>query len=190
MVPSLLLPVSIPDYVPPGVDIGCFPVTNLMEPQTAPPLVGQKENTMAELIVRKTIYISAPPLKVWSTITSPSAIRRWMLVEPALESDGPLQLGDRIRWNDDHGKTYLTGTVVTLDPLQKLVLALEDIGWQRKARPEEVTYALALSESDGGSRLAFMLGDLAIDPQGQQWFDAYSASEELAIIKAMVEDQP
>lgn len=145
---------------------------------------------MAELIVRKTIYISAPPLKVWSTITSLSAIRRWMLVKPALESDGPLQLGDRIRWNDDHGKTYLTGTVVTLDLLQKLVLALEDIGWQRKARPEEVTYALALSESDGDSRLAFMLGDLAIDPQGQQWFDAYSASEELAIIKAMVEDQP
>ncbi|WP_222909393.1 SRPBCC domain-containing protein [Pseudomonas sp. DNDY-54] len=145
---------------------------------------------MPALIVRKSICISAPPSKVWNTLTSPSAIRRWMLVTPVLESDGPLQLGNRVRWNDEHGRTYLTGTVVTLDPLQKLVLALEDISWPRKARPGEVTYGLTLSESDGGSRLEFVLGDLAIDPDGQQWFEAYSASEELAIIKAMAEDRP
>ncbi|GIL05830.1 MAG: hypothetical protein BroJett031_23500 [Betaproteobacteria bacterium] len=161
-----------------------------MKRQIAPRKGGKKENTVAKLIVKKSINISASPLKVWNIITSPDAIRRWMLVVPVLESDGPLQLGSRIRWNDEHGQTYLSGTVVTLDPPHKLVLALEDISWTRKARPGEVTYALTLSESEGGTRLEFVLGDLAIDPEGQQWFDAYSASRELDIIKGMAEGQP
>lgn len=50
-----------------------------------------------------------------------------------------------------------------------------------------MTYALTLSETENGSDLQLVFGDLAIDPEGQQWFDAYSASRELELIKAMAE---
>lgn len=142
---------------------------------------------MAKLIVKRSITINAPPAKVWQVMTLPDAIRRWMLVEPNMEGDGPLQLGSCLRWKDEQGKIYLTGTVVTLEPLRKLVLALEDISWARKAGVGEVTYALTLAEMRNGTDLQLVFGDLAIDPEGQQWFDAYNTSRELDAIKAMAE---
>lgn len=144
---------------------------------------------MAKLIVKKSITINASPMKVWGILVSPDSIKRWMLVVPDFESGRPLQPGSRVRWKDENGKPYLTGTVVTLDPLRKLVLELDDINWTRKARAGEVTYALTLSETENGTDLQLVFGDLAIDPEGQQWFDAYSASRELELIKAMAEGQ-
>ena len=145
---------------------------------------------MAKLIVKKSITINAPPMKVWGIITSPDSIKRWMLVVPDFESGSPLQLESIVRWTDENGKPYLTGTVVELEPLRKLVLKLDDIGWTRKTGQGDVTYALTLSETENGTDLQLVFGDLAIDPEGQQWFDAYSAGRELGMIKIMAEGQP
>lgn len=142
---------------------------------------------MAKLIVKRSITINAPAVKVWQVMTWPDAIRRWMLVEPDMQGDGPLQLGSRLHWKDEQGKVYLTGTVLTLEPLRKLALALEDISWARKAGAGEVTYALTLAETQNGTELQLVFGDLAIDPEGQQWFDAYNTSRELDAIKVMAE---
>lgn len=144
---------------------------------------------MAKLIVKKSITINAPPMKIWSTITSPDSIKRWMLVAPDFESGNPLQLESIVRWKDENGKPYLTGTVVMLEPLHKLVFKLDDISWTRKTGQGDVTYALTLSETKNGTDLQLVFGDLAIDPEGQQWFDAYSASRELDMIKSMAEGQ-
>jgi uncharacterized protein YndB with AHSA1/START domain len=151
---------------------------------------GKTENTMAKLIVKKSITINSPPMKVWSILTSPDSIKRWMLVVPDFESGSPLQLKSRVRWKDENGKPYLTGTVVALDPLRKLVLKLDDSSWTQKAGQGDVTYALTLSETENGTDLQLVFGDLARDPEGQSWFDAYSASRELDMIKGMAESQP
>jgi len=145
---------------------------------------------MTKLIVRKSIAVNVPPLKVWDILTSPDAIKRWMLVVPDFESDSPLQLGSRVRWKDENGEPYLTGTVVALDSLSKLVFELDDISWAQKAGQGDVTYALTLSEAENGTDLQLVFGDLAIDPEGQRWFDAYSASRELDMIKGLAEGQP
>ena len=139
------------------------------------------------LVVRKAADIHAPPAKVWEIIVSPQALKRWMLVEPVVEDGQPLHSGSKVLWKDDSGKTYLTGTVTAFEPARKLVLELDDVSWTRKARPGEVTYAFTLSQTQGGTHVAFALGDLSIDPQAQQWYDAYNASRELDVIKEMAE---
>lgn len=142
---------------------------------------------MPDLTVRKSILINASPVEVWNIIASVDAIRRWMLVTPEVDCDGPLQLGRILRWNGEDGKPYLIATVVTLKPARKLELTLRDPSW---TQPNHVTYSLTLSETEKGTELHFLFGDLAIDPEGQQWFDAYSASRELDMIKTMAEGQP
>lgn len=142
---------------------------------------------MTQLIVNKSITVNAPALKVWGILTSPDSMKRWMLVVPDFESGSALQLGSKVRWKDENGKLYLTGTVVVLDPPRKFVLELDDVNWTRKAGRGDVTYALTLLETESGTDLQLVFGDLAVDPEGQQWFDAYSASPELDVIKGMTE---
>lgn len=142
---------------------------------------------MGSLTVEKSITIDASPEKVWNIITSPDTFQHWMLVVPAITSKEPLELGRKIHWHDDKGKAYLTGTVVTLEPLRELDIALEDISWKGNVGAGEVTHSFTLSESETGTELEFMLGDLSVDPEGPQWFDAYSASRELDSIKDMAE---
>lgn len=144
---------------------------------------------MEKLIVEKSITIKAPPAKVWNIITSPETFKHWMLVVPAVSSDSPLQLGSKVLWNNESGQTYLTGTVVTLAPRQRLVLALEDMSWTDKVEPSAVTSCFALTETEHGTDLEFRLGDLSVDAEGQQWFDAYNASRELDTIKELAEGQ-
>jgi hypothetical protein len=45
-------------------------------------------------------------------------------------------------------------------------------------------------KDENGTDLRLAFGDLAVDPEGRQWFDAYSASRELDMIKGMAESQP
>jgi uncharacterized protein YndB with AHSA1/START domain len=142
---------------------------------------------MKKLVVKKSIEINAPASKVWSIIASPNTWKRWMLVVPEVENDEPLGLRSNVLWKDESGKTYLTGTLSSFEPNKKFVLELQDISWTRKAKPIEVTYALTLSQKGGKTHVAFTLGDLSIDPEAQQWYDAYNESRELEIIKELSE---
>ena len=143
---------------------------------------------MKKLTVKRAIQIQATAAEVWEFIVSPSAMKRWMLVEPVVDESVPLALGSRVVWADDTGKPYLTGTVTMFVPGKRLVLDLSDVSWRRQAKAGEVTYALALEEANKGTRVTFSLDDLSIDPEAQMWYDAYAKSRELEAIKEMAEN--
>lgn len=144
-----------------------------------------------QLIVRKSIEICAPASKVWNIIVSPNTWNQWMLVPPEVveEKDDKQQLraGSKVLWKDESGNAYLTGIVTAFELNKKFVLELQDASWTRKAKPGEVTYAFTLSQKDGETHVEFTLGDLSIDPEAQQWYDAYNKSRELEIIKELAE---
>lgn len=139
------------------------------------------------MTVRKSIRINADARIIWEIIVSPATWDRWMLVVPELEDGTSLALGKKVLWKNDNGGVYLTGAVSVFDPYQKIVLELEDVSWTRKARPGEVTCSFELSEHNGVTDVMFRLGDLSIDPEAQQWFNAYNESRELEDIKALAE---
>ena len=141
---------------------------------------------MKKLEVHKTIVIHKPVHDVWSVIVSPDRMKDWMLVAPEID-DAPIELGSKVKWLDESGTPYLTGTVTVFRPHSRLVLELDDVSWTRPARPGEVTYALTLSEHQDGTEIDFVLGDLSIDAEARQWHDAYAASHELESIKSMAE---
>jgi len=140
------------------------------------------------LVVKKSITIQAPAARIWNIIASPDSWEKWMLVVPEVEEGKRLRLGSKVFWKNEDGRPYLTGTVTALEPKKQFVLELEDISWKRKAKPGEVTYALTLSEKTGATRVEFSLGDLSIDPEARQWYNAYNVSHELEDIKRMAEE--
>ncbi|MFO7286687.1 MAG: SRPBCC domain-containing protein [Gammaproteobacteria bacterium] len=142
---------------------------------------------MEKLVLEKSIVIDAPTATVWSVVTTPDAMKRWMLVVPEFESDRPLTLGSPLQWKDEQGETYLTGTVVELEPPRKLVLELQDISWTREPARGGVTYALTLVPREKGTELQLVFGDLAIDREGKRWFDAFNEARELDLIKSLAE---
>jgi uncharacterized protein YndB with AHSA1/START domain len=144
---------------------------------------------MMGIFVEKSIEIEAPPPKVWEIIVSPDRWAGWMLVVPEVGRAERLEQGSQVQWKDEHGKVYLTGAVLVLEPNRKLVLELQDVSWPRPAEPGEVAYAFSLVKSNGGTRLEYILGDLSIDPEAQQWRDAYQQGRELECIKALTETQ-
>ena len=145
---------------------------------------------MAEepLIVRRNIDIAAEPSRVWNTIVSPALWSKWMMVPPVLEPEQTtIDIGSEVKWKNEHGETYLTGTVTTLDFERRLVLELDDVSWTRRAAPGEVTYSLTVMREGDHTHVEFRLGDLAIDPEGREWCQAYVDSRELEKIKELAE---
>lgn len=140
------------------------------------------------LIVRRNIDIAAKPSRVWDIIVSPALWPKWMMVPPALEpGQTAIDIGSEVRWRNEHGKTYLTGTVTTLDRESCLVLELNDMSWTRSAARGEVTYSLAIMRDDDHTHVEFRLGNLAIDPKGREWHQSYVDSRELEKIKELAE---
>jgi uncharacterized protein YndB with AHSA1/START domain len=144
--------------------------------------------TNEPLIVRRNIDIAAKPSKVWNIIVSPALWSKWMKVPPALEPDQTaIDIGSKVKWRNEHGETYLTGTVTTLDRESCFVLELHDVSWTRPAAPGEVIYSLAIMQDGEHTRVEFRLGDLAIDSKGREWRQAYVDSRELEKIKELAE---
>jgi uncharacterized protein YndB with AHSA1/START domain len=140
------------------------------------------------LMVRRSIDIAAAPSKVWEIIVSPALWSKWMMKPPALEPDQTaIDIGTEVKWKNERGETYLTGTVTTLDRENCLVLELDDVSWKRSAASGEVTYSMTITQQGGHTHVEFRLGDLAIDPKGQEWRQAYIDSRELEKIKELAE---
>ena len=140
------------------------------------------------LIARRSIDIAAARSKVWNVIVSPALWPEWMMVPPALEPDQTgIDIGSKVKWKNEDGETYLTGTVAILDRESCLVLELEDVSWPRSAAPGEVTYRLAITQDGDRTHVEFRLGDLAIDPNGREWRQSYVDSRELEKIKELAE---
>ncbi len=140
------------------------------------------------LIARRSIDIAAAPSRVWDIIVSPALWPKWMMVPPALEPDQTaIDIGSEVKWKNEHDRTYLTGTVTTLDRESRLVLELDDVSWTRSAAPGEVTYSLAITQDGDHTHVEFRLGDLAVDPKGREWRQSYVDSRELEEIKELAE---
>ena len=140
------------------------------------------------LIVKRNLDIVAVPSKVWGIIVSPALWSKWMLVPPALEPDqSTIDVGSKMKWRNERGETYLTGTVTTLDRESRLVIELDDVSWTRRVAPGEVTYSLTVMRDGDHTHIEFRLGDLAIDPEGREWRQSYADSRELEKIKELAE---
>ncbi|HZB14779.1 MAG TPA: SRPBCC family protein [Chryseolinea sp.] len=140
------------------------------------------------LIVKRNIDIAAEASTVWDIIVSPAFWSKWMMVPPALEPDQTtIDIGSEVKWRNEHGETYLTGTVTTLDRESCLVLELDDVSWTRRAAPGEVTYSLKIMQDGNHTHVEFRLGDLSIDPEGREWHQSYVDSRELEKIKELAE---
>jgi uncharacterized protein YndB with AHSA1/START domain len=140
------------------------------------------------LTVKRGIDIAAEPGKVWNIIVSPAYWPTWMMVPPAIQpSQAAIRLGSEVHWRNERGEVYLTGTVTALDPESCLVLELKDVSWRRRAAPDEVTYRMAIIRDGEHTHVEFRLGDLSIDPNGEEWYGSYVNSRELEKIKELAE---
>lgn len=111
-----------------------------------------------------------------------------MVMPPELEpGQAAIAAGSKVMWRNGHGETYLTGTVRALERDPCLVLELDDVSWTRSAAPGEVTYSLAIVPDGDHTHVEFRFGDLAIDPKGREWRQAYVDSRELEKIKQLAE---
>lgn len=63
------------------------------------------------LVLTTSHTVAAPPRAVWTALTTPTLMQRWMLVPAAVVPDAPLAPGSRIEWVGDDGEPYLVGTV-------------------------------------------------------------------------------
>ncbi|MCA1925225.1 MAG: SRPBCC domain-containing protein [Thiobacillus sp.] len=139
----------------------------------------------APLVLALQRTVAAPARAVWAALTTPAMMQRWMLVPASVVPDAPLAPGSRIEWRDDDGKPYLVGTVTVCEPARRLTVELQDRSWPRLARAGEVTWSFELTERQGVTRLDYRLGDLAIDPEAQEWLAAYREADEPARVAAV-----
>ncbi len=142
----------------------------------------------APLVAKTSHTVAAPARAVWAALTTPAMMQRWMLVPASVVPDAPLAPGSRIEWRDDAGEPYLVGTVTVCEPARRLTVDLQDRSWPRPARAGEVTWSFDLTEADGVTRLDYRLGDLAIDPEAQEWLAAYREADEPTRLAAVVRE--
>ncbi|MFN7088023.1 MAG: SRPBCC domain-containing protein [Burkholderiales bacterium] len=148
-------------------------------------LGSMSEPTPLVLALQRTV--AAPAGAVWTALTTPALMRRWMLVPAVVVPEAPLAPGSRIEWPDDAGEPYLAGTVTACEPLHRPTVDLQDRSWPRPARAGEATWSFELTEAAGTTRIDYRLGDLALDPEGQAWLAAYAEANEPARLAAVVQ---
>ncbi|MCK0159623.1 SRPBCC family protein [Allomuricauda sp. F6463D] len=138
------------------------------------------------LIIIKEQVVEANPKEIWKVITTPKYFKEWMFVPGKATDENSFGLGSKIEWRNDKDIVYLTGKVIHFVPNQKLVISMQDISWKTEVPKEAVTYEFHLVETSKGTKIKFYLGDLAVDPEGQLWYDAYNSSNEIGAIEQLV----
>lgn len=74
------------------------------------------QSNVTEPVVQKKITIDAPVSKVWSLLTTPALIKRWML-DTEIEVISDWKVGSPIVFRGDlHGDYEQKGTIVQLEP--------------------------------------------------------------------------
>lgn len=139
------------------------------------------------LVAERSLEVAAPCGCIWTVLTEPQYLRQWMEVVPEFDDDSPLRLGTLLTWRNTAGQAYLVGRITALEPKRRWVMELHAQNWPREALAGEVTYGFRLSETRGGVRIDFRMGDLAIDPDGESWRDTYAHSQELERIAELAQ---
>jgi uncharacterized protein YndB with AHSA1/START domain len=82
--------------------------------------------------VTRSIEIKASPSAVWRWLATPEGLRQW--VNPHLEID--LQVGGTYRMREDGAATWISGTVLEMNPEENLILSWMEEGgdWVHPAR--------------------------------------------------------
>ncbi|HUB17315.1 MAG TPA: SRPBCC domain-containing protein [Acidobacteriaceae bacterium] len=82
--------------------------------------------------VIRSIEIEAPPSAVWRWVASQEGLRRW--ISSSMEID--LRVGGRYRFLGPDDTTWISGTVLEMEPERSLILSWleEGSGWVRPAR--------------------------------------------------------
>jgi uncharacterized protein YndB with AHSA1/START domain len=99
--------------------------------------------------VIRSIDIKASPGAVWRWLASQDALRQW--ISPNIEID--LSIGGAYRFLGPDGKTWVSGTVLELQPRQSLILSWleEGSGWLHPAR-----LVIRLAPAAGGTRVTLI----------------------------------
>jgi len=139
------------------------------------------------LIAQRSLEVAAPCACIWTVLTEPQYLRQWMEVVPEFDDDSPLRVGTLLTWRNTAGQAYLVGRITALEPRHRWGMELHAPDWPREALAGEVTYGFRLSETRGGVRIDFRMGDLAIDPDGEAWRDTYARSQELERIAELAQ---
>ncbi len=142
--------------------------------------------SMKQLVVRKEKVISAAPNEIWGVIITPKYFDRWMLVPAKAGNERTLGLGSVIKWSNEQGVVYLEGEVIEFVENQKIIISFQDISWEKVLPKGSVTYEFHLTEKEEGTLVKFYLGDLSVDPEGQEWYDAYNSSDEIGAIEKII----
>jgi len=99
--------------------------------------------------VIRTIEIQAQPPAVWRWLSTQEALRRW--ISPNVEID--LRVGGAYRFLGPDDRTWVSGTVLELQPEKSLVLSWleEGSGWLHPAR-----LVISLAPSAAGTRVTLI----------------------------------
>lgn len=99
--------------------------------------------------VIRSIEIQAPPKMVWRWFTTQEALRRW--ISSSIEID--LRVGGRYRFLGPDDKTWVSGSVLQMEPEKNLTLSWleEGAGWQHPAR-----LVLTLAPTGTGTRVTLI----------------------------------
>jgi uncharacterized protein YndB with AHSA1/START domain len=99
--------------------------------------------------VIRSIEIQAPPRAVWRWLSTQEALRRW--ISPNIQID--LRLGGAYRFLGPDDRTWVSGTVLELQPEKSLILSWleEGSGWVHPAR-----LVISLAPSATGTRVTLI----------------------------------
>lgn len=118
------------------------------------------------LLVKKTISIKAPPSKVWEVLTRPEFIKQWDEL-PDDFGNAPLSKGSVINW-EGYSKLTVTG----FEPGKLLKMKLYAEKWEKPEAAYDVAYTFAIDEKEGHTSLLLSIGDFAVLPNGQPYYEA------------------
>jgi uncharacterized protein YndB with AHSA1/START domain len=142
---------------------------------------------MQNVAVERSIWIAAPPERVWQAITDPQQLDKWYATQYKWEIPA-LQVGARVTfYNSD--TDILHATIEVLAPLRE---------WRLRWDPVEQGVVLVttfrLEEEDGGTRATIIETGYEAVPadQRQEWLDSVSSGYTMSMenLKAHVEGRP
>jgi uncharacterized protein YndB with AHSA1/START domain len=99
--------------------------------------------------VVRSIEIQAPPSAVWQWLATQEGLRRW--ISPNIEID--LRVGGPYRFLGPDDRTWVSGSVLELEPEKSLILSWleEGSGWLHPAR-----LVIALAATTAGTRVTLI----------------------------------
>ena len=115
------------------------------------------------------ITIDAPRERVWDALTNPDMTQQYMF---GCRTVSDWHEGSKLDWAGTHeGKevTYVTGTIVTLQPHEKFVYTVIDPEARYPLTPENhLTVDITLTEVEGGTHVHVSQGDYTKVAEGEK----------------------